>query len=389
MRVALVVSGSRGDVQPMLALALGLNRAGHQALVCSSPENGDWVRGYDCAFHAVGASVRGNPDLATGSLRAFNRFIRQQAEAQVRELPSVLAGCDLVLASGLVFGVRPVAEHLKIPYRYVAFSPAGVLGTSRDALWLRLLGRTMDALSDFAYGSALNRSRATLGLPPVRNALSQLIGPGAIAATDPALTVLPAGARLKTTQTGYMLLPQRGQLSVDLQRFLDSGPPPVYAGFGSMPVGNREKMSRLLVDVARRTGQRLVISRGWAKLPPAAGDDTCLLVDDEPHGLLFPRVACVVHHGGAGTIATAARAGVPQIVLPHMADQFQWRSQIIKLGLGPRTPILRAVSARSLSKAITEALTNPSYRKCAAEIAAALRSARDGVDVAVEAVIPG
>jgi vancomycin aglycone glucosyltransferase len=389
MRVALVVCGSRGDVQPMLALALGLGRAGHQALVCSSPENGDWVREHDCAFQAVGASVRGNPDLATGSLRAFSEFIRQQMGAQARELSGVLTGCHLVLASGLVFGVRPVAESLKAPYRYIAFSPAAMLGTTRDPLWVKLAGRIMAALADFAYRSALNGSRAALRLPPVRDVLSQLIGPGAIAATDPALTILPAGAQARVTQTGYMHLPQRGQLSAGLRRFLDSGPPPVYVGFGSMPVANREKMSRLLVDVARATGRRLVISRGWAGLSATANDDTCLLVDDEPHGLLFPKVACVVHHGGAGTIALAARAGVPQIVLPHMADQFQWRSQIIKLGLGPRAPILRMVSASSLSKAIAEVLTNPAYRKRAEETATTLRSAEDGVVLTVRAVEKG
>ncbi len=389
MRAAIVVCGSRGDVQPMLALARGLKKAGHDAFVCSSPENGDWVRSYDCAFHSIGASIRGNSDLATGGLKAFNRFIRQQTVVQVQDLPSVLAGCDLILASGLVFGVRPVAEHLKVAYRYVAFSPAAMLGTTRDPLWVRLLGWMMDALSDLAYGSALNKSRASLGLPPVRGALSQLIAPGAIAATDPALTFLPAGARLRATQTGYMTLEQHGQLSDDLQRFLDSGPPPVYVGFGSMPLGSRERMSRLLVDTARSTGRRFVVSRGWAGIPRTAEDDRCLFVDDEPHGLLFPRVAAVVHHGGAGTIATAARAGVPQVVLPHMADQFQWRSQVVKLGLGPGAPMLRTVSASAMSRAINAALTNPIYRARAEEVAAALHAAGDGVDLTVEAVTSG
>jgi UDP:flavonoid glycosyltransferase YjiC (YdhE family) len=389
MRAALVVCGSRGDVQPMLALALGLKRAGQQVLFCSSPENADWVRGRDCAFQAVGASVRGNRDLGAGGLKAFNRFVRQQMGAQVRELPNVLGGHDLVLASGLVFGVRSVAEHLKIPYRYIAFSPAGMLGTTRDPLWVKLAGRMMAALADFAYCSALNESRAALGLPSVRDVLAQLIGPGAIAATDPALTILPPGVQLKSTQTGYMHLPQSGQLSAELQRFLDSGPPPVYVGFGSMPVPGREKMSRLLVNVARATGQRLVISRGWAELPPAEADGNCLLVDDEPHALLFPRVASVIHHGGAGTIAMAARAGVPQIVLPQAADQFQWRSQIVKLGLGPSAPILRLASVSSLAKAINQVLTNPGYRRRADEVATGIRTAEDGVALTVKAVESG
>jgi vancomycin aglycone glucosyltransferase len=370
----------------MLALTLGLKMAGHEAFMCSSPENADWVRGRGGAFHAIGASIRGNPELVSGGLRAFNKFVRAQRSAQLRDLPRLVEGCDLVLASGLVFGVRPVAEHLRIPYRYVAFSPAGMLGTTGDSPWTRLLGRVTGVVSDRAYGSALNKGRASLRLPHVRNAMAQLIEPDPIAATDPALTVLPAGAQLKATQTGYMLLAQRDQLSDDVQRFLDAGSPPVYAGFGSMPVGNRERVSRLLVEAARATGRRLVVPRGWAELPAGAANDDCLFVHDEPHTMLFPRVTAVIHHGGAGTVAAAARAGVPQIVLPQAADQFLWQSQVVKLGLGPKAPMLRTVSATSLAKSINAVLADPAYRRRANEVAAKLGAADDGVEATVRAV---
>jgi UDP:flavonoid glycosyltransferase YjiC (YdhE family) len=383
MRIAVVVCGSRGDLQPMLALAVGLRAAGHDAVVCSSPDNGPWARGLGCTFETIGEPLRGNPALGDWGMGPFNRFIRRQLNLQVRDLPRVLDGCDAVIASGLVWGVRAVAEHLGIPYRYVAFTPAGLLGTTRDPIGIRVVRAVADRYADLAYGPALNRGRARLGLPPVRHVMPQLMGRGTIAATDPALTRLPAGARLRATQTGYPILAEDGALSQELRSFLAAGPPPVYAGFGSMPYGDRDRVGRLLVAAAERAGQRIVIYRGWARIPEVRHSETCLLVDEEPHHLLFPGVRAVIHHGGAGTVATAARAGVPQIVLPQAADQFLWRSQVVQLGLGPRAPLLRFASVASLARAIAAAVSDPAYRQRAENVAGRLRVAADGVAATV------
>lgn len=387
MRVALVVSGSRGDVQPMLALALGLEAAGHEALVCSSPENEASARALGCHFAAVGEPIRGNPELAAGGLRAFNRFIGRQAEIQARDLPAMLEGWDRVLATGLVFGVRPVAEQLKVPYRFVAFSPATLLGTTRDGLGTRLLGWATGFGADRLYGAALNRARASLELPRVSGVMGQLMGPVPIAATDPALTVTSAGARLRATQTGYPLLNTDREPSDELRRFLDDGPPPLYAGFGSMPVGDGARIVEILVATARATRQRLVVARGWAGLPDPDAANDCLFTDDEPHAWLFPRVRAVIHHGGAGTVATAARAGVPQVVLPQAADQFAWRANVVHLGLGPKAPMLRRVSEGSLTVAIAAVLDDARYRERASAIAEELRTAPDGVATTVEEAV--
>jgi vancomycin aglycone glucosyltransferase len=383
MRITVVTCGSRGDVQPMLALAVGCGAAGHEVTVCSSADNGDWARSLGCAFEAVGEPLRDNPALGGWGVRPFNRFVRRQLSLQVRDLPRIIAGSDMVVASGLAWGVRPVAEHLGVPYRYVSFTPVGLLGTTRDPVRMRLLRAVADRSADLFYGRALNRGRSRLGLPPTRHVMAQLMGPATIAATDPALTVLPRGARPRVVQTGYPLLATSGELNERLQRFLAAGPPPIYAGFGSMPYGGRERVSKLLVEAAERAGQRIVIYRGWARIPELGHSDDCLFVDEEPHGVLFPRVAAVVHHGGAGTVATAARAGVPQIVLPQAADQFLWRSQVVRLGLGPRAPMLRFASAASVARAIAAALADPGYRRRAQNVAARLQAAPDGVATTV------
>jgi UDP:flavonoid glycosyltransferase YjiC (YdhE family) len=390
MRVAVVVSGSRGDVQPMLALAIGLETAGHDAVFCSSPDNGEWVRRLGCAFEAIGEPLRDNASLGGWGFGAFNRFIRRQIDLQIRQLPRILHGCDLVIASGLVWGVRPVAERLGIPYRYVAFIPADFLGTTRDPVSVRLVRGLADRYADLAYGPALRRGRADLGLPRADNVMRQLMGPGTIAATDPALTTLPDGGRLRAPQTGYPILAQDGGLSGPVHRFLAAGPPPIYAGFGSMPMSDRARIGRLLVEAAERVPTRLIMARGWAGITPSGPADRTLLVDDVPHSLLFPRVTAVIHHGGAGTIATAARAGVPQIVLPVAADQLLWRDRIVRLGLGARAPMLRMASASSVAKAITATLADPSFQRRASQIAARLRAAPDGVTTTVaEITRPG
>jgi vancomycin aglycone glucosyltransferase len=386
MRITFVTCGSRGDVQPMLALAVGCGAAGHEVTVCASPDNAAWAQGLGCTFEAIGEPLRDNPALGGWGVRSFNRFVRRQLYLQVRDLPRIVADSDMVVASGLAWGVRPVAEHHGVPYRYVSFAPVSLLGTTRDPIGLRLVRAAADRSADLFYGRALNRGRARMGLPPARHVMVQLMGSTTIAATDPALTVLPTGARPRVAQTGYPLLATGHELSKDLQRFLAAGPAPVYAGFGSMPYGGRERVSKLLTEAARRAGQRIVIYRGWARIPESGHSEGCLFIDEEPHGTLFPRVRAAIHHGGAGTVATAARAAIPQIVLPQAADQFLWRAQVVGLGLGPRAPILRVASAASIARAITAAVTERTYRQRAQEIAAQLKAAPDGVEATVAAI---
>lgn len=143
-----------------------------------------------------------------------------------------------------------------------------------------------------------------------------------------------------------------------------------------------------MMEVMDSIKRRLIISRGWGGIKETSPRKGCLFIGDVPHELLFPRVAAVVHHGGAGTIATAARAGVPQVVVPYMADQFQWRTQIVKLGLGPHASLFKMLSAKGLSRAVGECLSNEKYRKKAEEISSVLRDT-DGVELTVREIERG
>ena len=389
MRVALAVSGSRGDVQPMLALGVGFREAGHEVVVCSSPDNAAWAANLGLPFVALGEPLRDNPSLSGWGFRDFDPFVRRQIAIQARDLPGIAARCDVLVGSGLAFGAPAVAEHAGIPYRYVSFVPASFLGTSHDRLGTRIVRTAADVYANFRYGRALAEARAALALPRARGVMRQLMGVRTIAATDPPLTVLPRGARLRVVQTGYPLLATRGELSEPLRRFLDAGPPPVYAGFGSMPIGHRDRVVGFIVGAARRTGLRAVISRGWAGLTEGTPDPSILFVDDEPHAQLFRRVLVAIHHGGAGTVATAARAGIPQILLPKAADQFLWRDATVRLGLGPRAPALRSASTASLAATISAALSDEGYRRQAIAMAARLADGPDGVAATVAEIVTG
>ncbi|MGC4121914.1 MAG: glycosyltransferase [Myxococcales bacterium] len=385
MKIALVVCGSRGDVQPMVALALGLVRAGHEVMLHGPPESEPLAQAHGCPFAPLGAGTRGNQALAAGGMKAFSAFIRQELATQIDALPSRLSGTDLVLGSGLVFGAPTAAERVKARYRYVALSPATILGTDRDAWFMRAVGWLMGRLANSAYLAAVNDKRKPLGLPAVANVLPHWMGARPIAATDAALTALPEGVTLHAEQTGYLTMPASGALDPALDRFLQAGPAPIYVGFGSMPLRDPARTLAALRSVARNLKRRLLVCSGWGGLRDAEGGDDVLVVEEAPHALVFPKVAAVVHHGGAGTVAAAGRAGVPQVVLPKMADQFEWQKQVVKLGLGPKAPRFDALSAGNLKRALETCLADARYANRAREIAARL-AGTDGVALTVRAV---
>jgi vancomycin aglycone glucosyltransferase len=229
---------------------------------------------------------------------------------------------------------------------------------------------------------ALNRERSALGLPPVRDVLTHWAGERVIAATDAALTRLPEGAIPKAVQTGYMHLRQHGTLDEALERFLGAGPVPTYVGFGSTPILRPSALVSRVVSVARSQDRRFVVLA--RDLPPGvlAEEPRCFVTGNVPHERLFPRVAAVVHHGGAGTVAAAARAGVPQVVVPLMNDQPHWRSQVVALGLGPGGPGFKRMTERNLGQAVAACLSEPAYARRAREVAAAI-ACTDGVALTV------
>ena len=316
MRVLVCSIGSRGDVQPILALAVELECLGHQARLCVAPNFKEWVESFGIECLPFGPDLKKLTTVAPVQMTASAEQRRQLAAHAVRsQFPALMEAardCDLVVAGGtLQFAARSVSEALKIPYVFTAYCPAVIpspdhpppkigahhpLTLSADenvALWKE------DARSwnDLFLGT-LNEARAELGLDPVGSVYGHILTDTPWLAADPTLAPAASTQPMQIVQTGGWLLKERRPLPADVEAFLASGPPPLYFGFGSMRVA--EGTSRVLVESARTLGMRSIISRGWANLRSIDDGSDCLLVDDVAHEKLFPRVLAVVHHGGAG-----------------------------------------------------------------------------------------
>lgn len=388
MKIACVILGTRGDVQPMIALATGLMAKGHEVIVCASSENEKLAQMYNCRFVPFGPEIRKslkeNPEKQKGGV-AVNISPREGKKyilEQIHRLPDIIKGVDLILGAGIVVGLQTAADRLNIPYRLVAFYPV-ILGTTKDdPLKNRLMfgfGRKMMNLMMKGY---INKARAEYGLPPIKDIWEQWMGTNVIIACDKELNPAREGVSFAFTQTGFMLLPSKIELPDKVKDFLSSGKPPVYIGFGSNPITKPEKYAAMFEKVRDMTGQRLIISKGWADLPVSDARDI-IFVDEMPFELLFPKLAAVVYHGGTGTMAALARAGIPQAAFPFMGDQFDNRRQIVKLGLGPDTCDFKEISAEAIFSAITECISNETYRKNAEDLAQKLRNS-DGVALTVQ-----
>lgn len=182
----------------------------------------------------------------------------------------------------------------------------------------------------------INRNRARLGMSPIDDVLDYVLTDHTWLAADAALAPVGSTPGRTIFQTGAWVLADSTPLPMDVEAFLDRGEPPIFIGFGSMPASG-DAAHRLIV-AARSMGLRIILSRGWSDLELIDDAHDCMAVGDVSHDVLFPRVAAVIHHGGAGTIAAAARAGIPQLVTPMFGDQFYWAGRVVHLGIGAMSP---------------------------------------------------
>ncbi|HET7646502.1 MAG TPA: glycosyltransferase [Candidatus Limnocylindria bacterium] len=350
MRVLLSTWGSRGDVEPLAALALRLREQGAEVRACAPPD--DDFRGL---FERVGVTlIPLGPSLASLATRftvpsaddAF-RLAAELVASRFEVLPAAAEGCDVLVATGLMpAGARSVAEHLGIRYVLATFHifglpsrhfpPAARPGkqsaaeeTDNRVLWQHDAERV-----NAMYAEPLNRHRATIGLPPVENVRDHVITDRPWLAADPMLAPWKDLTDLDIVQTGAWILPDERPLPDALETFLGAGDPPVYVGFGSLAMRGTPDIARTAIDAVRRHGRRVVLARGSAGLEPIDDRDDVLVVGEVNHQSLFPRVAAVVHHGGAGTTTMAALAGAPQVIVPQLVDQPHWARRVAELGIG-------------------------------------------------------
>ena len=224
----------------------------------------------------------------------------------------------------------------------------------------------------------INHNRGRLGMSPIDDVLNYVLTDHTWLAADAALAPVPATPGREVFQTGAWVLADSTPLPAALEAFLEQGEPPIFVGFGSMPAAG--DAAHGLIAAARATGRRILVSRGWAELTLAGDESDCMAVGDVSHDVLFPRVAAVVHHGGAGTTAAAARAGVPQVITPMFGDQFYWASRIVDLGAGATNPYAK-MTEEFLAGALRE-VCDPAVVVRARTLVS--RVGRDGAEVAAK-----
>ncbi|MBL0887150.1 glycosyltransferase [Myceligenerans indicum] len=418
-RVLIATVGSRGDVQPYVALARGLRAAGHEPTIATCARFESFVTANGIAFEPLsddilrlldsdaGRSAMEESHGALGAIRTNIALAKQAGPINERLLRDVWRAAQIVEPGLVIYHPKAlagphVAEALGVPaveaLPVPAVVPTGdfpVLGMPRLPFGSRYNRMTYSVVAAGykQYEKTANRFRTDdLGLAPVKDAAMMTRMPDGtpievMHAISEQVLPRPADWPSHARLTGYWFLDDDGAWTPpqNLVDFLDQGDPPVYVGFGSMAGRDPRKVTREVVAALRQAGVRGVLASGWGGLDTADLPDTVLAISEAPHEWIFPRVSAVVHHGGAGTTAAGLRAGRPTVVCPFIVDQFFWGARVADLGAGPSPVPQKGLTADRLAAAISAAVTDPQIRSTAEGVGATI-NAEDGVAVAVEQI---
>ena len=415
MRIAIIATGSRGDVEPYIALGKGLIAVGNEVILVTHGNFKAFVQSHGVEFWPVGGNVQ---DVAQSDvmrellekgnfLAIMSQMAKAAQEGAVTLAKGGLAAChdvDLILGGmGGVFPGISLAAKFGLPFMQaylVPFTPtqsfASVLlpgqasvptqtlrrfshHLTRQVMWQsfrkadRIARREVLEIPDAPFWGPYNSER-TLG-NPILYGFSPLVIPP------------PPDWGGDVHITGYWFLDPKTDWRPPsaLMEFLEAGPPPVYVGFGSMSNRKPEETADLIVEALERSRQRGIMLSGWSGLRKADIPDSVFMIDSIPHSWLFPRLAAVVHHGGVGTTAAGLRAGVPSVVIPFFGDQPFWGNRIAQLGVGPSPIPRKELTAQKLATALNVAVSDLSMQQRASNLGSEIRS-EDGTARAVAVI---
>lgn len=418
MRITILAFGSQGDVRPILAVGAGLRAAGHQVRLATDHQHEGLVRSAGVEFfpaagdiHAMLQGASGERLRATGGnplrlARTILREMRPTGAQLLRDCWNASQGADALLLAGpaLMIG-SSIAAKLGIPFVQanllpmtptrafpspltpMPLTPTGWLGGAFNLLTYHLVAQGFWQ----SFRPLVNAGRRELfGASPISIWSSlESLGRGSpmLYGFSPSVIPQPTDWTEPVRVTGYWFLDHSPDWrpSEHLLAFLEAGPPPVYVGFGSMSVRDPEETTTLIVRALALAGQRGVLLTGWGGMSEGKWPESVYVAESIPHDWLFPRMAAVVHHGGAGTTAAGLRAGVTSVLVPFFADQPFWARRVMKLGVGPAPIPRRQLTAERLAAAITAAIRDEDMRRRARALGAHIR-AEDGVGEAVRLI---
>jgi UDP:flavonoid glycosyltransferase YjiC (YdhE family) len=411
--LTILALGSRGDVLPCAVLGQGLKTAGFAVRLISSENFATMAAQYGLDFYAVpgdaealltsGGGVRlaesGRSiwkmwrsvkalfwDMATGVANVLSQPVLWQTDAIINQLPGGLFGVDL-------------AEKLQIPMITAAVIPMIRTSTFPMVAFPQSLGflpgynglsyRIAEQMVWSGFRKSTNQwRREVLGLAerPFFGNFGQVAQMPTLLGFSEAIVPRPPDWGGNVHYTGYWR-PEEPEWTPTpaLLEFLAAGSPPLFVGFGSMPVRQPQQVTQVVLEALRLTGQRAVLQAGWAGIGQTELPDTVYLLDYAPYSWLFPQMAAVIHHGGSGTTGFGFWAGVPTILTPFLFDQFYWARRIEALGIGPAPVPQKKLTAEKLAKAVETAVSDPDIRQRAAELGQIIRQ-EDGIGQAVNLV---
>ncbi|WP_025272823.1 glycosyltransferase [Haloglycomyces albus] len=401
MRVVLSAYGSRGDIEPMVGLGVELKALGVEVVVCAPPDFEERLARDGLESVPVIQSVR--ELVSSRPQKPGQSYIQQVATGLIADQYNAImeaadGGCDAVLGTGLFpasAAARAAAEKLGAYYTLVGFYskvipsphhapmaypghplPEGV--TDNRALW----EHNREAMNSL-FGGVVNDFRTSIGMAEVDDVRGHVFTDRPWIASDPVLDPWKNAAGYEAFQTGAWIPSDERALPDELEAFLNDGEPPVYVGFGSMAMREAEDVAQVAIESVRTQGRRILLSSGWAGLDLNEARDDCFGVGEVNQQALFGRVAAVVHHGGAGTTTTCARAGAPQVIVPQIADQPYWAERVADLGIGAAhdgpVPTVESLSA-GLEKALA-----PGVAQQAESVVEKVRT--DGASVAAKRLV--
>jgi len=398
MKILIPTIGTRGDVQPFIALAQGLNASGHTAALASHPVMRNLVESYNVNFEPIGPDIDLGKEVAAIRQRSGNawmglvRSMRFAFDMLEKSHDDILALCrksDLVIVPVQSAAGKNEAEQLNLPYLSVTFMPWGIPWEDPNRPFVkRVAYKALDGMIGLITTRPLNKIRKKQGLPPV--------GPEGFA--SPKLNLIPISPIIYNPNTfwdphhhvvGYWFVdePEGWSPNEELQAFLENGEPPLLISLGAMSLGDDTMQETVdgFLKALQVKGIRAIV-QGWEEalqnmnLPP-----TIHAARSIPHSWLLPRCAGIIHHGGFGTTAAGLRAGIPALVIPHMVDQFYWGQRIYELGAGPKPVQKVKLDITSLAAGIQELVQNDTLRSTASALAEQIKQ-ENGLHNAVQLI---
>lgn len=411
MKILLVAYGSRGDVQPSLALALGLKRAGQTVTLMAGENFESWIRSYDLDFlpapdteqimaSEVGKDWTSTKPNSPQELAVMRRMFDHYGGEMFGLIGKHIADFDLVLSGFVSLAyVQTAAEKYRVPQINLQLQPfwptslgasSLVSFTPKKLIFNHWGGMLSQRLIWGLVAKSVNTIRVELGLKP-HSAASYQKAANAIPTVNgfsEQIAPRPDDWPEHVHTVGYWFHDEAQSWTPPqaLLEFLTQDPQPIYIGFGSMTSRDPQGMFKLVSDAVAKAGQRAVMITGWSGLSLGDVPSHMYLIDKAPHDWLFQRVKAVIHHGGAGTTAAGLRWGKPTFIIPHMADQSYWGRRVAELGVGPKAVNRINLTMDKLADGIRPLTTDSGIAERSAAIGAKIR-AEDGVTAGVQAIL--